>query len=147
MKHAAKVILVLPACFGMHCLNSSCQGALHVKAVERVLEASVQQTVVGQPAAHASCLMSLPGSQQNYDAGNKEAHWEGEPTTQTHPSAGTPYEAAQKHRRFQVYVHSKLMIVDDEVSTASVFAQALVYAWHSAAQVHHCEHQTFTPCP
>ena len=48
-------------------------------------------------------------------AGNKEATWEGEPTPPTNPAAGTPYEAAQKHRRFQVYVHSKMMIVDDEV--------------------------------
>lgn len=48
-------------------------------------------------------------------AGNKEAHWDGEPTPPQHPAAGTPYEKAQQHRRFQVYVHSKMMVVDDEV--------------------------------
>ena len=48
-------------------------------------------------------------------AGNKEAHWEGEPTPAAAPPAGSPYEAAQRHRRFQIYVHSKMMIVDDEV--------------------------------
>ena len=48
-------------------------------------------------------------------AGNKEAHWDGEPTPPQQPAAGTPYEKAQQHRRFQVYVHSKMMIVDDEV--------------------------------
>lgn len=55
-------------------------------------------------------------------AGNKEAHWDGEPTPSVLPPAGSPYEAAQKHRRFQIYVHSKLMIVDDEVDTACAFA-------------------------
>ena len=49
------------------------------------------------------------------NAGNKEAHWQGEPTPSQHPPAGSPYEAAQKHRRFQIYVHAKMMIVDDEV--------------------------------
>lgn len=49
-----------------------------------------------------------------YCLGNKEAHWDGEPTPPQQPAAGTPYEKAQQHRRFQVYVHSKMMIVDDE---------------------------------
>lgn len=48
-------------------------------------------------------------------AGNKEEREEGEYEPPSQPSSGSPYEAAQKHRRFQVYVHSKLMIVDDEV--------------------------------
>lgn len=56
------------------------------------------------------------------DAGNKEAFRNGEPTPSVSPPAGSPYENAQKHRRFQIYVHSKLMIVDDEVRTASAFA-------------------------
>lgn len=48
-------------------------------------------------------------------AGNKEATWEGEPKPAQSPPAGSPYEGAQKHRRFQIYVHSKMMVVDDEV--------------------------------
>ena len=53
-------------------------------------------------------------------AGNKEALWEGEPKPSAAPPAGSPYEGAQKHRRFQIYVHSKLMIVDDEVHCGPV---------------------------
>lgn len=48
-------------------------------------------------------------------AGNKEEYQEGEYVPSDNPPADSPYEAAQKNRRFQVYVHSKLMIVDDEV--------------------------------
>lgn len=58
--------------------------------------------------------------------GNKEAHWDGEPTPPQHPSAGSPYEKAQQHRRFQVYVHSKMMIVDDEVHNPSPYISACV---------------------
>lgn len=49
------------------------------------------------------------------DAGNRETYQEGEYSPESNPPAGSPYENAQKNRRFQVYVHSKLMIVDDEV--------------------------------
>ena len=49
------------------------------------------------------------------DAGNRETYQEGEYAPESKPPAGSPYEGAQKNRRFQVYVHSKLMIVDDEV--------------------------------
>lgn len=52
-------------------------------------------------------------------AGNKEEYQEGEYTPSAKPPSGSPYEDAQKNRRFQVYVHSKLMIVDDEVRTSS----------------------------
>lgn len=48
-------------------------------------------------------------------AGNREEREEGEFEPEFKPPSGSPYEAAQKNRRFQVYVHSKLMIVDDEV--------------------------------
>ena len=50
-------------------------------------------------------------------AGNKEEYQEGEYVPSAKPPSGSPYEAAQKNRRFQVYVHSKLMIVDDEVGS------------------------------
>lgn len=52
---------------------------------------------------------------QTLFVGNKEAYRENEPTPAQQPPAGSPYEAAQKHRRFQIYVHSKMLIVDDEV--------------------------------
>ena len=51
--------------------------------------------------------------------GNKEEYQEGEYNPSTKPPSGSPYEDAQKNRRFQVYVHSKLMIVDDEVCASS----------------------------
>ena len=57
------------------------------------------------------CDMQWPAA-----AGNKEERQEGEYEPSSSPPSGSPYEAAQKNRRFQVYVHSKLMIVDDEVS-------------------------------
>ena len=52
-------------------------------------------------------------------AGNKEAVRDSEPTPTQPPPSGSPYEAAQKHRRFQIYVHSKMLIVDDEVRLIS----------------------------
>ena len=54
-----------------------------------------------------------------YQAGNRETQREGEYVPESKPAAGSPHESAQKHRRFMVYVHSKLMIVDDEVKPAS----------------------------
>ncbi|XP_052176066.1 phospholipase D alpha 4 [Diospyros lotus] len=44
---------------------------------------------------------------------NREEQGEGEFVPQSSPHPGTHYWNAQKHRRFMVYVHSKLMIVDD----------------------------------
>ncbi|XP_030526387.1 phospholipase D alpha 4 [Rhodamnia argentea] len=44
---------------------------------------------------------------------NREGKVKGELTPQSSPQPGTQYWNAQKHRRFMVYVHSKLMIVDD----------------------------------
>ena len=78
---------------------------------------SVPITANGQ-AFHSVFLSRTALNAQHanvYDAGNKEEEWDGEPTPPQRPPAGSPYEAAQKHRRFQVYVHSKMMIVDDEV--------------------------------
>ena len=60
-------------------------------------------------------------SQSAENAGNKEVFWDGEPKPSVSPPAGSPYENAQKHRRFQIYVHSKLMIVDDEVGLSLCF--------------------------
>ncbi|KAL4589235.1 hypothetical protein LXL04_002141 [Taraxacum kok-saghyz] len=45
--------------------------------------------------------------------GNREEEKEGEYVPRYSPHHGTQYWNAQKHRRFMVYVHSKLMIVDD----------------------------------
>ncbi|KAL6643951.1 hypothetical protein ACP70R_018717 [Stipagrostis hirtigluma subsp. patula] len=44
--------------------------------------------------------------------GNRELKSSGEPAGAAPP--GTPYGRAQKARRFMIYVHSKMMIVDDE---------------------------------
>ncbi|XP_030477028.1 phospholipase D alpha 4 [Syzygium oleosum] len=44
---------------------------------------------------------------------NREEEVKGEWTPQSPPQPATQYWNAQKHRRFMVYVHSKLMIVDD----------------------------------
>ncbi|KAJ9537469.1 hypothetical protein OSB04_030202 [Centaurea solstitialis] len=44
---------------------------------------------------------------------NREEEREGEYVPPNSPHLGTQYWNAQKHRRFMVYVHSKLMIVDD----------------------------------
>uniref|UniRef100_M8BBB8 Phospholipase D n=1 Tax=Aegilops tauschii TaxID=37682 RepID=M8BBB8_AEGTA len=46
--------------------------------------------------------------------GNREAKSEGEHQPAKHPKDGTDYARAQKARRFMIYVHSKMMIVDDE---------------------------------
>ncbi|KAL7601339.1 hypothetical protein Lser_V15G25288 [Lactuca serriola] len=45
--------------------------------------------------------------------GNREVEKEGEYIPRYSPHHGTQYWNAQKHRRFMVYVHAKLMIVDD----------------------------------
>ncbi|KAK9829228.1 hypothetical protein WJX72_004613 [[Myrmecia] bisecta] len=46
--------------------------------------------------------------------GNRELPTEDEYVPTASPPADSPYESAQKYRRFMIYVHSKLMIVDDE---------------------------------
>ncbi|XP_006657113.2 phospholipase D alpha 2-like [Oryza brachyantha] len=46
--------------------------------------------------------------------GNREVTSNGEYVPAHHPSEGTQYAKAQKSRRFMIYVHSKMMIVDDE---------------------------------
>lgn len=38
----------------------------------------------------------------------------GEYEPEEHPEAGTDYSRAQENRRFMIYVHAKMMIVDDE---------------------------------
>ncbi|XP_066338738.1 phospholipase D alpha 2-like [Miscanthus floridulus] len=46
--------------------------------------------------------------------GNREVKVPGEYEPKRHPTPGTDYDRAQKARRSMIYVHSKLMIVDDE---------------------------------
>uniref|UniRef100_J3MFL1 phospholipase D n=1 Tax=Oryza brachyantha TaxID=4533 RepID=J3MFL1_ORYBR len=46
--------------------------------------------------------------------GNREVQSNGEYVPAHHPREGTQYAKAQKARRFMIYVHSKMMIVDDE---------------------------------
>ncbi|ERN03744.1 phospholipase D alpha 1 [Amborella trichopoda] len=45
---------------------------------------------------------------------NREVKRSGEYAPQEQPEPDTDYERAQKARRFMIYVHSKMMIVDDE---------------------------------
>lgn len=49
-----------------------------------------------------------------YCLGNREAYQDGELVPSGKPDAGTDYQLAQDARRFMIYVHSKMMIVDDE---------------------------------
>eukprot|EP01018_Ginkgo_biloba_P003504 Gb_39984 [translate_table: standard] len=46
--------------------------------------------------------------------GNREAKRNGEYLAQQRPENDTVYKRAQENRRFMIYVHSKMMIVDDE---------------------------------
>ncbi|KAK9149639.1 LOW QUALITY PROTEIN: hypothetical protein Scep_008396 [Stephania cephalantha] len=46
--------------------------------------------------------------------GNREAKRAGEYTPSEHPEPETDYARAQQARRFMIYVHAKMMIVDDE---------------------------------
>ncbi|AQK90519.1 phospholipase D2 [Zea mays] len=46
--------------------------------------------------------------------GNREVKQEGEYQPEEHPEPGTDYIRAQEARRFMIYVHAKMMIVDDE---------------------------------
>lgn len=46
--------------------------------------------------------------------GNREAPWAGEYEPPQRPPPGSNYSLSQLSRRFMIYVHAKLMIVDDE---------------------------------
>ncbi|KMZ61888.1 Phospholipase D alpha [Zostera marina] len=46
--------------------------------------------------------------------GNREVYKDGEYTPEEEPEAESNYMSAQKARRFMIYVHTKMMIVDDE---------------------------------
>ncbi|KAJ7234779.1 hypothetical protein O6H91_10G068700 [Diphasiastrum complanatum] len=46
--------------------------------------------------------------------GNREVRRQGEYLPPESPEEETNYKAAQDHRRFMIYVHAKMMIVDDE---------------------------------
>jgi phospholipase D1/2 len=45
---------------------------------------------------------------------NRETKMEGELEPTEQPEEGSNYEAAQRNRRFMIYVHSKMLIADDE---------------------------------
>ncbi|CAK8568631.1 unnamed protein product [Lathyrus sativus] len=49
-----------------------------------------------------------------YCLGKRESKKDGEYTPPQEPKPNTDYHRAQKSRRFMIYVHSKMMIVDDE---------------------------------
>ncbi|XP_030467231.1 phospholipase D alpha 1-like [Syzygium oleosum] len=46
--------------------------------------------------------------------GNREANRDGEPEPEEKPQPNSDYFRAQQARRFMIYVHAKMMIVDDE---------------------------------
>ncbi|KAL9238102.1 hypothetical protein vseg_012573 [Gypsophila vaccaria] len=46
--------------------------------------------------------------------GNREVKKSGEYEPEEHPEPGSDYSRAQANRRFMIYVHAKMMIVDDE---------------------------------
>ncbi|KAL3162479.1 hypothetical protein ABBQ32_010140 [Trebouxia sp. C0010 RCD-2024] len=103
--------------------------------------------IIGQAMQRAGVQNQHPKDYLSFFClGNKEAHWDGEPTHAAAPPAGSPYEAAQKHRRFQIYVHSKLMIVDDEyviIGSANINQRSMDGARDTelamgAFQPHHC---------
>lgn len=81
-----------------------------------LLQASTSKILLLEQRTHDKGSCSVLDKQWPvYVAGNKEEREEGEYEPDSKPPSGSPYEAAQKNRRFQIYVHSKLMIVDDEV--------------------------------
>lgn len=56
---------------------------------------------------------------QFFAPGNREAQWPDEPPPEKKAPGGGGAELAQLTRRFMIYVHSKMMIVDDEVGHAT----------------------------
>ncbi|CAM6118209.1 unnamed protein product [Calypogeia fissa] len=66
-------------------------------------------------ALHAAGSSASPKDYLNfYCLGNREAHRDGEYQPTKKPQEGSNYDLAQEHRRFMIYVHAKMMIVDDE---------------------------------
>lgn len=55
---------------------------------------------------------------QFFAPGNRESVLPDEPPPEKKAPGGGGAEAAQLSRRFMIYVHSKMMIVDDEVSAS-----------------------------
>ena len=49
---------------------------------------------------------------------NRERRLPDEPQPEKHPKKGSPAAAAQRSRRSPVYVHSKTLVIDDEVRCA-----------------------------
>uniref|UniRef100_A0A7C9EMM4 Phospholipase D n=1 Tax=Opuntia streptacantha TaxID=393608 RepID=A0A7C9EMM4_OPUST len=80
--------------------------------------------------------------------GNREVKKSGEYEPEDHPDPDTDYALAQEHRRFMIYVHAKMMIVDDEyiiVGSANINQRSMDGARDSeiamgAYQPHHIAH-------
>ena len=68
---------------------------------------------------HSLCSCAEPELIDWSIAGKREPREEGEPEPprQKDVKEGSNYDLAQKARRFMIYVHSKLLICDDEVRT------------------------------
>lgn len=60
---------------------------------------------------------------QFFAPGNRESQRPDEPAPEKKAPGGGGAELAQLTRRFMIYVHSKMMIVDDEVSCAFLKSQ------------------------
>ncbi|KAJ8431856.1 hypothetical protein Cgig2_023500 [Carnegiea gigantea] len=81
--------------------------------------------------------------------GNREVKKSGEYEPEEHPDPDTDYARAQEHRRFMIYVHAKMMIVDDEyiiVGSANINQRSMDGARDSeiamgAYQPHHIAHR------
>ncbi|XP_058113297.1 phospholipase D alpha 1-like [Magnolia sinica] len=66
-------------------------------------------------ALHAKGLEANPKEYLTFFClANREVKKEGEYTPQEEPEPDSDYQRAQQARRFMIYVHSKMMIVDDE---------------------------------
>ncbi|BBN05147.1 phospholipase D1/2 [Marchantia polymorpha subsp. ruderalis] len=66
-------------------------------------------------ALHAAGSDESPRDYLNfYCLGNREAYQDGEYEPTGKPEPESDYDLAQRNRRFMIYVHSKMMIVDDE---------------------------------
>ncbi|RWR77387.1 C2 calcium-dependent membrane targeting [Cinnamomum micranthum f. kanehirae] len=66
-------------------------------------------------ALHAKGLEANPKEYLTFFClANREMKKDGEYTPQEEPEPDTDYQRAQQARRFMIYVHSKMMIVDDE---------------------------------
>ncbi|KAH0449699.1 hypothetical protein IEQ34_020391 [Dendrobium chrysotoxum] len=95
------------------------EGSVGGEAVQSMLHWSrmtmvMMYRVVGE-AIRESGVRAHPRDYLNFFClANREERREGEFVPHSSPPHGSHYWKAQKNRRFMIYVHSKLMIVDDE---------------------------------